>query len=168
MLPFTNMSSDPEQEYFADGLSEDLITDLSKVTGLMVIARNSSFAYKAKPLDVRQIARDLGVRYLVEGSVRRAAARVRITAQLIDTTENAHLWADRFDRDLADIFALQDEIAGKIVDALSGILPEYVPGLASGRPISRPTISSSADASVHALPRKERNRRVHCSKRLSQ
>jgi TolB-like protein len=94
VLPFNNISSDPEQEYFAEGLSEDLITDLSKVPGLMVIARNSSFAYKERPLDVRLIARELGVRYVIEGSVRRAATRVRITAQLIDATDNSHLWAD--------------------------------------------------------------------------
>jgi len=127
VLAFTNMSSDPEQEYFADGLSEDLITDLSKVPGLVVIARNSSFAYKGKALDVRQIARELGVRYVVEGSVRRAAERVRITSQLIDTTANAHVWADRFDRDLADVFALQDEVVAKIIAALAPVLPSGQP-----------------------------------------
>jgi TolB-like protein/class 3 adenylate cyclase/Tfp pilus assembly protein PilF len=122
VLPFTNMSSDPEQDYFADGLAEDLITDLSKVTGLFVIARNSSFIYKGKPVDIRSIAKDLGVRYVVEGSVRRASDRVRINAQLIDAKENAHLWADRFDRDLAEIFRLQDEVVQKIVTALSDVL----------------------------------------------
>jgi TolB-like protein/class 3 adenylate cyclase/Tfp pilus assembly protein PilF len=127
VLPFTNMSSDPEQEYFAEGLAEDLITDLSKVPGLLVIARNSSFAYKGKPVDVRSIAKDLGVRYIVEGSVRRAASRVRINAQLIDAGDNAHVWADRFDGDLADVFTLQDEVVGKIVGALSGVLPAARP-----------------------------------------
>lgn len=127
VLAFTNMSSDPEQEYFADGLSEDLITDLSKVPGLMVIARNSSFAYKGKPLDMRRIAQELGVRYVVEGSVRRAAERVRITAQLIDTMAHAHVWADRFDRDLSDVFALQDEVVAKIVSALAPVLPSSRP-----------------------------------------
>jgi TolB-like protein/class 3 adenylate cyclase/Tfp pilus assembly protein PilF len=122
VLPFTNMSSDAEQEYFADGLAEDLITDLSKVPGLLVIARNSTFAYKGKPVDIRSVANDLGVRYVVEGSVRRSAARVRINAQLIDATDNTHLWADRFDRDLTDIFVLQDEVVGKIVSALSGVM----------------------------------------------
>jgi TolB-like protein len=116
------MSSDPEQDYFADGLAEDLITDLSKVTGLFVIARNSSFIYKGKPVDIRSIAKDLGVRYVVEGSVRRASDRVRINAQLIDAKENAHLWADRFDRDLAEIFRLQDEVVQRIVTALSDVL----------------------------------------------
>ena len=123
VLPFTNMSSDPEQEYFGDGLAEDLITDLSKVPGLLVIARNSSFAYKGRAVDVRSMAKDLGVRYLVEGSVRRAAARIRINVQLIDAEDGTHLWADRFDRDLADIFLLQDEVVGRIVNALAGVLP---------------------------------------------
>jgi TolB-like protein len=117
------MSSDPDQEYFADGLAEDLITDLSKVPGLLVIARNSSFAYKGRHTDIRSVAKDLGVRYVIEGSVRRAADRIRINAQLIDASDNSHLWADRFDRDLADIFLLQDEVGGKIVRALSDVLP---------------------------------------------
>ena len=123
VLPFRNMSSDPDQDYFAEGLSADLITDLSKVPGLLVIARNSSFAYKGQPLDLRRFAEELGVRYVVDGSVRRAEARVRINAELVDAADNAHLWADRFDRELADVFALQDEIVGKIVGALSGVLP---------------------------------------------
>jgi TolB-like protein/Tfp pilus assembly protein PilF len=135
VLPFNNMSSDPEQEFFADGLSEDLITDLSKVAGLLVIARNSSFAYKGRPLDVRQIAKELGVRYVVEGSVRRAASALRINAQLIDATDNSHLWADRFDRDLRDIFSLQDEIVARIVNALAVVLPARHP-MASRRATS--------------------------------
>src|SRR5262245_7677624 len=104
VLPFTNMSSDPEQEYFADGLAEDLITDLSKVPGLLVISRHSAFAYKGKSIDIRQVAKDLGVRFVVEGSVRRAPARFRINVQLIRAEDGTHLWAERFDRDLADIF----------------------------------------------------------------
>jgi TolB-like protein len=123
VLPFQNMSSDPEQEYFVDGLAEDLITDLSKVPGFLVIARNSSFAYKGKAVDIRLIARELGVRYVIEGSVRRSTTRVRINAQLIDALENTHLWADRFDRDIADVFLLQDEVVGKIVNALADTLP---------------------------------------------
>jgi TolB-like protein/class 3 adenylate cyclase len=123
VLPFTNMSSDPEQEYFADGLAEDLITDLSKIPGLLVIARNSSFTYKGRPVDIRSVARELSVRYVIEGSVRRAATRIRINAQLIDASDNSHLWADRFDRDLADIFVLQDEVVGRIVEALADALP---------------------------------------------
>ena len=123
VLPFTNMSGDPAQEYFADGLAEDLITDLSKVTGLLVIARHSSFAYKGRSVDVRSIARDLGVRYVIEGSVRRASDRLRINAQLIDASDGSHIWADRFDRDLADVFLVQDEVVSKIVGALAEKLP---------------------------------------------
>jgi TolB-like protein/cytochrome c-type biogenesis protein CcmH/NrfG len=124
VLPFTNMSGDPEQEYFADGLTEDLITDLSRITGLFVIARNSSFTYKGKSVDVRQVAREMGVRFILEGSARRASGRVRINAQLIDAVGGGHLWVDRFDRDLADIFAVQDEVVGKIVSALAGKLSD--------------------------------------------
>ena len=118
VLPFTNMSGDPEQEYFADGITEDIITDLSKIAGLLVIARNSSFAYKGKSVDIRTIGRELGVRSLLEGSIRRASNRVRITAQLINAANGAHLWAERYDRDLTDIFAVQDEVTRHIVDAL--------------------------------------------------
>jgi TolB-like protein/Tfp pilus assembly protein PilF len=122
VLPFTSMSNDPEQETFADGLTEDLITDLSRNAGLFVIARNSSFAYKGKSVDVRQIAHGLGVRYLLEGSARRAAGRVRINVQLIDAAGSGHVWAERFDRNLEDIFAVQDEVTAKIVEALIGRL----------------------------------------------
>jgi adenylate cyclase len=118
VLPFQNMSGDPEQEYFADGISEDIITDLSKIGGLLVIARNSSFAYKGKSADVRTIGRELGVRSVLEGSIRRVNNRVRITAQLINAADSAHLWAERYDRDLTDIFAVQDEVTHHIVDAL--------------------------------------------------
>jgi adenylate cyclase len=119
VLPFQNMSGDAEQEFFADGITEDLITDLSKVSGLFVIARNSSFVYKGRPAKVQEIGRDLGVRFVLEGSVRKAANRVRITAQLIDGRTGGHLWAERFDRDLTDIFATQDEVVQKIVGALA-------------------------------------------------
>jgi adenylate cyclase len=118
ILPFINMSGDPEQEYFSDGISEDIITDLSKIAGLMVIARNSSFAYKKRSLDVRTIGRELGVQSVLEGSIRRAGNRVRITAQLIDATSGEHLWADRYDRDLTDIFEVQDDVTRRIVEAL--------------------------------------------------
>ncbi len=127
ILPFVNMSSDPEQEFFADGLAEDLITDLSKVAGLFVISRHSSFAFKGKFADVRAVARDLGVRFVVEGSVRRAASRVRINVQLIDAEDGTHIWADRFDREIEDVFALQDEVVGRIVNALSDIVPSSRP-----------------------------------------
>jgi adenylate cyclase len=119
VLPFQNMSGDTEQEYFSDGMTEDLITDLSKVSGLFVIARNSSFAYKGKAIKVQDIGRDLGVRFVLEGGIRRAGNRVRITAQLIDAASGGHLWAERFDRDLTDIFATQDEVVQKIVGALA-------------------------------------------------
>ncbi len=112
------MSGDPEQEYFSDGITEDIITDLSKVGALTVIARNSSFAYKGRTIDIRNVGRELGVRSVLEGSIRRAGNRVRITAQLIDAADGAHLWAERYDRDLTDIFAVQDEVTRKIVDAL--------------------------------------------------
>jgi adenylate cyclase len=118
VLPFTNMSGDPEQEYFSDGISEDIITDLSKIAGLMVISRNSSFSYKGRSIDIRTVGRDLGVRSILEGSIRRAGNRVRITAQLIDVATGGHLWAERYDRNLTDIFELQDDVTCRIVDAL--------------------------------------------------
>ena len=124
VLAFTNMSGDPEQEYFSDGISEDIITDLSKLSELYVIARNSSFIYKGKPVDVKQVGRELGVRYVLEGSVRKAGNRVRVTGQLIDAANGAHIWADRFDRDLADIFAVQDELTREIISALKIKLSE--------------------------------------------
>ena len=125
VLPFANMSGDADQEYFSDGISEDVITDLSKVSALSVIARNSAFAFKGKNVDVPQVARQLGVAYVLEGSVRKSGGRVRITAQLIDGARNDHVWAERYDRDLTDIFALQDEISEAIVKALRlKLLPE--------------------------------------------
>jgi TolB-like protein/class 3 adenylate cyclase/Flp pilus assembly protein TadD len=119
VLPFTNLSDDPSQEYFADGMTEDLITDLSKISGLFVIARNSSFSYKGQQVKVRQVAEELGVRYVLKGSVRRAGDQVRINAQLIDATTGGHIWANRFDRNLGNIFKLQDEVIGYIVSALA-------------------------------------------------
>ncbi len=119
VLPFENLGGDPDQEYFADGITDDLITDLSRVSGLLVIARNSSFAYKGKTVSLQQVGEQLGVRYVLEGSTRRSDDRVRINAQLVDTTNGLHLWAERFDSDITDVFALQDEVARKIVDALA-------------------------------------------------
>jgi adenylate cyclase len=119
VLPFVNMSADPEQEYFSDGITEDIITDLSKVSGLFVIARTSAFTYKGKQLNVQQVGRELRVRYVLEGSVRKAGDRVRITAQLVDTTTGGHIWAERYDRDLENIFALQDEVTQQIVSVLA-------------------------------------------------
>jgi TolB-like protein/class 3 adenylate cyclase len=119
VLPFTNMSGDPEQEYFADGMVEDIITALSHFKALFVIARNSSFTYKGRAVDVKQIGRELGVRYVLEGSVRKAANRVRITGQLVDTATGAHLWADRFDGGLSDVFDLQDQVTESVVGAIA-------------------------------------------------
>jgi adenylate cyclase len=119
VLPFVNMSGDPEQEYFSDGITEDLITDLSKISSLFVIARNSVFTYKGRAVKVDHVGRELGVRYVLEGSVRKAGARVRITAQLVDASTGGHLWAERYDRNVGDIFALQDEVTQKIVTALA-------------------------------------------------
>ena len=119
VLPFVNLSDDPKQEYFVDGMTEDLITDLSKISGLFVIARNSTFTYKGKPVKIRQVAEELGVRYVLEGSVRRAADSVRINTQLIDATSGGHLWAERYDGRIGDIFGLQDQITQKIVAALA-------------------------------------------------
>jgi adenylate cyclase len=122
VLPFTNMSGDPSQEYFSDGLTEQIINGLCKVRNLFVIARNSSFAYKGKPVSVKQIAKELGVRYILEGSVQRAGDRVRITAQLIDATTNYHMWSETYDRDLEDIFSLQDEIMMKLISEMEANL----------------------------------------------
>ena len=125
VLPFANMSGDPEQEYFSDGISEDIITDLSKISALHVVSRNTAFTFKGKAVDVGQVVSQLKVSHVVEGSVRKAAGRVRITAQLIDGANDSHIWAERYDRDLNDIFAIQDEISHAIVDALKvKLLPE--------------------------------------------
>ena len=125
VLPFANISGDAEQEYFSDGISDDIITDLSKVSALHIVSRNTAFTFKGKPVDVRQVAAQLHVSHVLEGSVRKAAGRVRITAQLIDGSNDSHVWAERYDRDLNDIFAIQDEISHAIVDALKvKLLPE--------------------------------------------
>jgi TolB-like protein/class 3 adenylate cyclase len=119
VLPFNNLSGDPAQDYFSDGITDDLVTDLSRISGLFVIASSTTFTYKGKPVNVQQVGRDLGVRYVLEGSVRRVGDRVRINAQLIDAASGHHLWADRYDRQLTDVFALQDEVTQKIVTALA-------------------------------------------------
>lgn len=143
VLPFVNFSNDPEQEFFADGLTEDLITDLSRMPGLFVIARNSAFSYKGKTVDMREIAEELGVRYLLEGSARRAAGQVRINAKLIDAISGDHLWAERFDRSLDDIFAVQDEVTERIVEALLG-------RLRAPPPRNRPSSLEAYDLCVRA------------------
>jgi adenylate cyclase len=134
VLPFANMSSDPEQQYFVDGITEDLTTDLSRIAGMLVISRNTAFTYRNKPVDTKQIGRDLGVRYLLEGSVRRSGNQVRVNAQLIDAETDAHLWAERFDGDTSDLFALQDEIASRLANALG---TELV-AAAAARPTEHP------------------------------
>lgn len=122
VLPFTNMSADPEQEYFSDGITEDIITELSRFRSIFVIARNSSFHYKGQSLRVQEIGRELGVQYILEGSVRRAGKRVRVTAQLVESAGGKHLWADKYDRDLEDIFAVQDELVRAIVTFVGGYI----------------------------------------------
>lgn len=119
VLPFTNLSGDPAQEYFSDGITEDIITELSRFRALFVIARNSSFTYKGKPADVRQVARELGVRYVLEGSARKAGDRARVTAQLVDAATGSHLWAEHYDRTLEDVFALQEDLTRGIVAAVA-------------------------------------------------
>jgi TolB-like protein len=118
VLPFQNMSGDAEQDYFADGMVEDIITGLARMKWLFVIARNSSFAYKGKSVDVKQVGRELGVRYVLEGSVRRMANRIRVTGQLVEAETGRHIWADRYDRTLDDVFALQDELTMSVVAAI--------------------------------------------------
>src|SRR5215471_5954557 len=118
VLPFTNLSDDKEQQYFADGVTEDLTTDLSRLEGMLVISRNTAFTYRSKPTDTKQIGRELGVRYVLEGSVRRSANRIRVNAQLIDAETDTHLWAERFAGDTSDLFSLQDEVTSRIANAL--------------------------------------------------
>jgi TolB-like protein len=136
VLPFQNMSGDPEQDYFADGMVEDIITALSRFKSLFVIARNSSFTYKGKAVDIKQVGRELGVRYVLEGSVRKTGARVRISGQLIDAATGAHLWADRFDGAFEDIFELQDKVTQQVVGAIAPELDRAEIERASRRPIS--------------------------------
>jgi adenylate cyclase len=135
VLPFQNMSGDPEQEYFADGMVEEIITALSRIRWLFVIARNSSFTYKGRSVDVKQVGRELGVRYVLEGSVRKAGQRVRITGQLIDAVTGAHLWADRFDGPLEDVFDLQDKVASSV----AGVIEPALQAAETARSANRPT-----------------------------
>ena len=128
VLPFTNMSNDPEQEYFGDGLTDDIITDLSKISGLFVIARNSVFAYKGQTINIPEVGRALGVSHVLESSVRKAGYRVRINVQLIEAATGGHVWAERYDRELTDIFALQDDVRQRIVRALEVKLTAHEQG----------------------------------------
>jgi len=149
VLPFQNMSGDPEQEYFADGMVEEIITALSRFKWLFVIARNSSFTFKGKAVDVKRVGRELGVRYVLEGSVRKAAGKVRITGQLIDAATGAHIWADRFERDLTDVFALQDEVTVAVVSAIQPKLLQTEIEMATRR---RPENLTAYDFYLRALP----------------
>ena len=149
VLPFQNISGDPEQEYFADGMVEEIITALSRIRWLFVIARNSSFTYKGRAIDVKQVGRELGVRYVLEGSVRRAGGRVRITAQLIDAASGAHLWADRFDGSLEDVFELQDRVAVNVAGVIEPTLQAAEIRRAANRPTSDPT---AYDLYLRAVP----------------
>jgi adenylate cyclase len=149
VLPFENMSGDPEQEYFVDGMVEEIITALSRFKWLFVIARNSSFTFKGKAVDVKEVGRGLGVRYVLEGAVRKASGKVRITGQLIDAVTGAHIWADRFERDLTDIFALQDEVTVAVVSAIQPKLLQTEIAMATRR---RPENLTAYDYYLRALP----------------
>jgi adenylate cyclase len=149
VLPFTNMSGDPEQEYFADGMVEEIITALSRFKWLFVIARNSSFTFKGRAVDIKEVGRRLGVRYVLEGSVRKAAGKVRIAGQLIDAVTGAHIWADRFERDLTDVFALQDEVTIAVVSAIQPKMLQTEIELATRR---RPENLTAYDFYLRAMP----------------
>jgi adenylate cyclase len=149
VLPFQNMSGDPEQEYFADGMVEEIITALSRFKWLFVIARNSSFSFKGKAVDIKEVGRRLGVRYVLEGSVRKASGKVRITGQLIDAATGVHIWADRFERDLTDVFALQDELTVAVVSAIQPKLLQTEIAMAARR---RPENLTAYDFYLRALP----------------
>jgi adenylate cyclase len=167
VLPFTNLSSDPEQQYFADGVTEDLTTDLSRITGSFVISRNTAFTYKDKPINAKQVGRELGVRFVLEGSVQRSGKQVRVNAQLIDAETDAHVWAERFERDIGDLFGLQNEITGRIANSLGGALigaeaarpsehPDALDYIFRGRavglkPLSRDTVAESIGLFEQAL-----------------
>ena len=149
VLPFANMSGDPEQEYFADGMVEEIITALSRIRWLFVIARNSSFTYKGQAVDVKQVGRELGVLYVLEGSVRKVGQRVRITGQLIDARRGSHLWADRFDGSLEDVFDLQDKVASHV----AGVIEPALRAAEIRRSTERPTQDLTAyDLYLRALP----------------
>jgi adenylate cyclase len=149
VLPFENMSGDPEQEYFADGMVEEIITALSRFKWLFVIARNSSFTFKGKAVDIKEVGRRLGVRYVLEGSVRKASGKVRIAGQLIDAITGAHIWADRFERDQTDVFALQDEVTIAVVSAIQPRLLQTEIGIATRR---RPESLTAYDLFLRAMP----------------
>jgi TolB-like protein len=167
VLPFANLSNDPDQQYFADGITEDLTTDLSRIPGMFVISRNTAFTYRNKPIDTRQVGHDLGVRYVLLGSVQRSGNGLRVTAQLINAETDAHLWAERFDRDIGDFFVLQNEITSRIANALKieliaaeaarpnehpAALDYILRGLAAlFKPVSRDSFAEAISLFEHAL-----------------
>jgi adenylate cyclase len=148
-MPFTNMSGDPEQEYFVDGIVEDIITGLSRIRWLHVTARNSTFTYKGRAVDLKQVGRELGVRYVIEGSLRKSGSRVRVTAQLIAAATGTHVWAERYDRGLDDIFELQDEITLSVVGAIE---PSLLHAEIERAKRKRPDSLDAYDLYLHALP----------------
>ena len=149
VLPFANMSGDPEQEYFADGMVEEIITALTRIRWLFVIARNSTFTYKGQAIDVKRVGRELGVHYVLEGSVRKGGERARITAQLIEATDGAHLWAERFDGSLEDVFELQEQVATSV----AGVIEPTLQAAETARSIGRPTADLTAyDLYLRAYP----------------
>ena len=166
VLPFDNLSGDPEQEYFSDGVAEDIVTQLSHSHALFVIARGSSFTYKGRPVDVKQVGRELGVRYVLEGSVRRAGERVRISAQLVEAETGNHIWAERYDRALADVFAVQDEISDAVATAIGPAVPTpKCTGPCAGHP-SRSVPGSSISEGCGIWERRRQRRtmkRAACS-----
>ena len=155
VLPFVNMSGDPQQEYFSDGITEDIITELSRFRQLLVIARNSSFVFKGKPVDVGEIGRKLGVQYLVEGSIRKSADRIRITAQLINTVDGTHVWADRYDRELKNLFSVQDEVTHTVAATLIGRIEADARGQLKRKPTDNLTAMTAilgVSSTIRSLP----------------
>src|SRR5712675_2122090 len=157
ILPFTNLSSDPDQDYFADGMVDEITTALSRFKSLFVVASNSSFAYKGKSVDIKQVGRELGVRYVLEGSVRKAAGKVRIIGQLIDAATGMHLWANQFEGDLSDIFALQDRMTESVVSAIAPKMLQIEIDLAARRPNNL----SAYDLCLRAVPHLDGRTPVH-------
>ena len=166
VLPFANIGGDPEQDYFVDGVTESLTTDLSRISGAFVIGRSTAFTYKGKAVDLKQIGRDLNVRYVLEGSVQRGGNRMRVNVQLIDPETGSHLWAERFDKPVADLFDMQDEIVSRLANRL-GARTRSAPrrgALSARRPLIRwITISSGSPSSTRALPPSSSAKRVPTS-----
>ena len=162
VLPFVNMSGEPEQGFFADGITEDILTELSRFRELFVISRNSAFVYKGKQVNVQKVAKELGVQYVVEGSVRKAGRRVRITVQLIDAETDGHLWAERYDRELADIFAIQDEVTSSIVSILPGRVAAAAHERVQRKPPKTQPMNACSQVSYYTTVPPRRPMKRHC------